>query len=224
MILVAEDDERIAALLMQGLHEAGYRCERVSDGHQAIDRILGHAWRVVILDLMLPGCSGLDVLAAIRKGGCDVPVLVLSARNSVDQRAEGLNTGADDYLPKPFSFIELIARIRALERRSRTFQPEILSAGKIELDAVQRQVYVRGQPVLLTEQEYRLLEHFMRHPLRVYSREQLAQLVWGYNQDIDENAVEAAISRLRRKLGERAKNSCIETLRGAGYRFNPGTS
>jgi two-component system, OmpR family, copper resistance phosphate regulon response regulator CusR len=212
-VLVVEDEDLIASFLLKGLRASGYAVDRASKGAEALE-LAGDA-DLVILDLGLPDMDGLDVLRALRERRIVAPVIVLTARGDIDDRVRGLDLGADDYLPKPFAFDELLARIRARLRPERDRPSSLLVAGGIELDLLTREASAGGQSVDLTAREFSLLETLLRHPGQVLSREQLLSRVWGLDFDPQSNRVDVYIGYLRRKLGA----DRIETVRGTGYRL-----
>jgi len=214
-ILIAEDEYRIAAFLEKGLRANGFTTAVVADGHAAASAARDGEFELLILDLGLPGQDGLDVLAEIRRRGERLPVIVLTAREGVPDRVAGLEGGADDYVTKPFSFEELLARIRVRLRDTGSEEVTLLRAGDLVLDLRTRRASVGGRAVELTAREYGLLEVFLRHPDQVLSREQLLSHVWGYDFDPGSNVVEVYIRYLRKKLGD----GVIETVRGMGYRL-----
>jgi DNA-binding response OmpR family regulator len=214
-LLVVEDDSRIAAFLVKGLTGAGYAVDRVSTVTQAIEVTAEHDFALAVLDRRLPDGDGLEVLRAIRGRGDDLPVIVLTARGEIDDRVEGLELGADDYVTKPFAFDELLARVRA-RLRSGAEQASVLVSGEIELDLRTRRARGFDGEVDLTQREFTLLETLLRHRGQVLSREQLLSQVWGMDFDPGSNLVDVYVGYLRRKLGE----DSIETVRGAGYRLH----
>jgi DNA-binding response OmpR family regulator len=214
-ILIAEDEARIASFLEKGLRSHGFATAVVTDGHSAASAARDRDFDLVILDLGLPGQDGLDALAEIRRRGDRLPVIVLTAREAVPDRVAGLDRGADDYVTKPFSFEELLARIRVRLRDAGSREPTLLSAGELVLDLKTRRATVGERAVELTAREYALLEVFLRHPDQVLSREQLLSHVWGYDFDPGSNIVEVYVRYLRRKLGD----GTIDTVRGMGYRL-----
>jgi DNA-binding response OmpR family regulator len=214
-LLVVEDDSRIAAFLVKGLTGAGYAVDRVSTVTQAIEVTAEHDFALAVLDRRLPDGDGLDVLRAIRGRGDNLPVIVLTARGEIDDRVEGLELGADDYVTKPFAFDELLARVRA-RLRSGAEQASVLVSGEIELDLRTRRARGFDGEVDLTQREFTLLETLLRHRGQVLSREQLLSQVWGMDFDPGSNLVDVYVGYLRRKLGE----DSIETVRGAGYRLH----
>lgn len=220
-ILVVEDNVKLAASLKRGLEQDGYAVDVANDGVSGEDLAGQFAGDLdlIILDLMLPKRDGLTVCRNLRKANVPVPILILTARDSVPDRVSGLDAGADDYLPKPFSFHELEARVRALLRRPRTSAGPVLRVGKIALDPTSRQVTVNGREVALTLKEYQFLELFMRHVDQVLTREQMVNNLWSFDYDGFSNVVDVHIKNLRKKLGERKAGAEIETVRGVGYRL-----
>lgn len=212
-ILIAEDEPRISAFLEKGLRSAGFVTVVVDTGTAAAQRATSDSFDLLILDLGLPGMNGLEVLKTLRGRGDRLPVIVLTHRNSVSDRVAGLEQGADDYVTKPFSFQELLARVRARLRDPATQPVQHLQAGPVVLDLVARTVTVHGERVELTAREFVLAEIFFRHPGQVLSREQLLDRVWGYDHDPGSNIVDVYVGYLRRKLGAHL----IRTVRGAGY-------
>ena len=214
-ILIAEDEPRIASFLTKGLRAAGYVTTVVASGVDAAAYARSADFDALILDLGLPGQDGLAVLAQIRARGERLPVIVLTARDAVPDRVTGLDQGADDYMTKPFSFEELLARLRARLRDRGRDTPTSLRAGDVVMDLVRRTVTIGGRPVELTAREFLLAETLMRHPGQVLSREQLLDRVWGLAHDPSSNVVDVYIGYLRRKLGP----DLIRTVRGVGYRL-----
>ncbi len=216
-ILIAEDEPRIAAFVEKGLRANGFTTVVVDDGVLAEGMARDSDFDLLVLDLGLPGRDGLEVLAALRRRGEQLPVVILTARSEVRDRVEGLEAGADDYLPKPFRFEELLARIRARLRSPGQQEPTMLRAGSLTLDLRTRRAEVGGRIVELTAREFALAEVFARHVDQVLSREQLLSQVWGYDFDPQSNVVDVYVRYLRRKLG----GELIETVRGMGYRLTP---
>jgi DNA-binding response OmpR family regulator len=214
-ILIAEDEQRIASFLEKGLAANGFTTTTVADGHLAASVARDDDFDLLILDLGLPGQDGLDALAEIRRRGDRLPVIVLTARDAVPERVAGLERGADDYVTKPFSFDELLARIRARLRDSGREEETMLRAGDLTLDLRTRRASVGSDTIELTAREYALLEVFLRHRDQVLSREQLLSHVWGYDFDPGSNVVDVYVRYLRKKLG----TGIIETVRGMGYRL-----
>lgn len=214
-LLVVEDEARIGAFLVKGLTAAGYAVDRVATAAEAFAITLEHDFALAILDLRLPDGDGLDVLRTIRSRGDDLPVIVLTARDEIDDRVEGLELGADDYLTKPFAFDELLARVRRRISGSPA-QGTVLRSGDVELDLRTHRARGFEGEVDLTHREFALLETFIRHRGQVLSREQLLSQVWRMDFDPGSNLVDVYVGYLRRKLGE----GSIETVRGAGYRLS----
>lgn len=220
-ILVVEDNVKLAASLRKGLEQESYAVDVCVDGAEAFDalRAAPKDYDLVVLDVMLPGMDGLTICRKLRSRGLRLPILLLTARDAVPDRVAGLDAGADDYLPKPFSFEELTARIRALSRRPPQPAPTVIRAGEVEMDPARREVTTRGRRVALTTKEFGLLELFLRHPGQVLSREQIARQVWSGDFEADSNVLEVHVRNIRRKLAEAGHEDAIETIRGAGYRF-----
>lgn len=216
-VLVVEDEARILQFVKKGLEEAGFVVETCERGDEGLLHATTQAYDAIVLDIMLPGRDGLSVLRQLRERKNAVPVILLTARTALDERVEGLNLGADDYLTKPFYVEELIARLHALGRRAGGQSLTILSAGDLVVNLVTREVACAGRDIRLTTREFALLEYLMRSPGRVFSRTQILEHVWGYNFDPNTNLVDVHIQRLRKKLG--ASGDWIETIRGVGYRF-----
>jgi two-component system OmpR family response regulator len=216
-LLVVEDEVRLAQALRRGLTAEGFVVDVVHDGPSGLRAARHGDYDAVILDVMLPGMSGYDVVRTLRTEGVWAPVLMLSAKDGEYDQADGLDYGADDYLTKPFSFVVLLARLRALVRRRLPERPTVLSAGDVQLDPATHQVQVAEEPVALTPREYTVLEYFLRNPHRVVSKTELLDHVWDAAEDTDPNAVEVYIGYLRRKLGR----NVLQTVRGVGYRLAP---
>ncbi len=214
-ILIAEDEQRIASFIDKGLRAQGFSTMIVDNGWDASTMIRDEDFDLAVLDLGLPGQDGLTALGEIRRRGNRLPVIILTARDAVPDRVAGLETGADDYMTKPFSFEELLARIRVQLRDSGTTETTTLSSGEVTLDLRTRRVSVGSKSVELTAREYTVLEMFLRHPGQVLSREQLLSHVWGYDFDPGSNIVDVYVRYLRKKMG----NDVIETVRGMGYRL-----
>ena len=225
-ILLVEDDEDIAALLRLNLLDEGYQIVHVADGAQALSLLEKELWDAVILDLMLPGVDGLEICRRIRQQTRYLPVIIISARASETQRVQGLEMGADDYLAKPFSILELTARVKAVFRRQEAMgQNLLMDAGRIashglSIDPLSRDVKLRGETVDLTPREFDLLYYFARHPGEVFSRLELLDRVWGYQHDGYEHTVNTHINRLRTKIErDPAEPDIILTVWGKGYKF-----
>ena len=218
-LLIVEDEGGIAGALRQGLSEQGYAVDVARDGEQGRDYALAAPYDVILLDILLPKLDGLSLLRDLRKRGMTTPILLLTARDAVDDRVSGLDAGADDYLVKPFSFSELLARIRALLRRPVLRAGDRLATGDIAMDLGARTVTRSTQPVTLTPREYAVLEFLLRHPGQALSRTQIAEGVWSWEFHGESNVVDVYIGYLRRKLDSDGAPSIIETLRGYGYRL-----
>jgi DNA-binding response OmpR family regulator len=216
-LLVVEDELRLGAALRRGLTAEGFLVDVATDGPTGLERARHGEYDAVVLDVMLPGMSGYNVVRTLRAEANWVPVMMLSAKDGEYDQADGLDYGADDYLTKPFSFVVLLARLRALVRRNLPARPSVLKARDLTLDPATHEVERAGTPVALTPREYALLEYFLRHPDRVVSKIELLDNVWDAAQDTDPNAVEVYIGYLRRKVGR----DVLRTVRGAGYRLVP---
>jgi DNA-binding response OmpR family regulator len=216
-LLVVEDEPRLGAALKRGLTAEGMIVDVATDGPAGLEAARHGDYDAVVLDVMLPGMSGYNVVRTLRTEANWVPVLILSAKDGEYDQADGLDYGADDYLTKPFSFVVLLARLRALARRNLPARPAILTSGDVSLDPATHQVEVAGTPVALSPREYTLLEYFLRHPGRVVSKIELLDNVWDAADDADPNAVEVYVGYLRRKMGR----GILMTVRGAGYRLGP---
>ena len=221
-ILVVEDDAKIASFLQRGLEAEAHGVDVARSGPEGLRRAGGGAYDLVLLDLMLPGEDGLAVLRQLRGQGHRTPVIVVTARSEVEDRVEGLDLGADDYLTKPFSFVELLARIRAVQRRFELapFDP-ILRAGPFRLDTQKHKAWRGDEAVELTTREYQLLEYFMRHPGETLTRAMIADRVWGIDFDTGSNVIDVYVNYLRKKLGVPSAQGPIRTVRGVGYAFEP---
>lgn len=218
-ILLAEDDTETAAYVERGLGELGHNVVVVHDGQDALHLGLTEDFALVVLDRMMPGLDGLSVLRRLRAADVTCPAIMLTAMGKIDDRVQGLDAGADDYLVKPFAFSELAARVKALTRRNAPLQAQTrFAAGPLELDLLTREVRREGKPVLLQPKEFRLLEELMRHAGEYVTRTMLLEQVWHFHFDPQTKIVETHMSRLRTKLNEGGKDDRIETLRGVGYR------
>ena len=218
-ILVVEDDRKIASFIQRGLKEQGFVVEVCADGNEGFTRAISQTYDVVILDIMLPGRDGLSILRAMREKKSTVPVILLTARSGLNERIEGLNLGADDYLPKPFYVEELIARIQAVARRTSGEQLTQLTADGLAVNLITRDVLRGDKRIDLTAREFNLLELLMRSQGRVFTRTQILEHVWGYDFDPQTNVVDVYIRRVRGKIDKSSVSSLIETVRGVGYRF-----
>lgn len=219
-ILVVEDDLTTADYIAGGLEEKGFVVDRATDGRDGLFHATDRKYSAIVLDRMLPGMDGLSVLSAIRAAGIDTPVIVLSALGSTDERVKGLKAGSDDYLPKPFSFSELLARIEALQRRGAAQAQKIetsLSCADLTMDLLTRRVERAAKRVDLQPREFRLLEVLLRHKGQVVTRTMMLEEVWDYHFDPGTNVIDVHISRLRKKIDEGSEQPLLHTVRGVGY-------
>jgi two-component system OmpR family response regulator len=216
--LIIEDDQTIGDFVARGLRESGFAVDQAADGEEGLEAALQQPYDVAIVDLMLPKRDGLAVIDALRKSGRTTPVLILSARRSVDDRVKGLQAGGDDYLTKPFAFAELLARIQALVRRaSLTPEPTSLTVGDLSLDLLTRKVVRQGTTIELRPREFALLEYLMRNAGKVVSKTMILSHVWDYNFDPQTNIVDVLVSRLRDKIDKPFDVKRLQTVRGVGY-------
>jgi two-component system, OmpR family, response regulator len=218
-VLVVEDEKKIASFVRKGLEEQGFAVECCARGDDAYVMARSQPFDVIVLDIMLPGRDGLSILRSLREQKSTVPVILLTARAEPNERIEGLNLGADDYLTKPFYIQELIARIHAVTRRASGEPSSVLRAGQLTVNVMTRQVTLGEQHIELTPREFNLLEYLMRSSGRVLTRTQILERVWGYAFDPQTNLVDVNIQRLRKKLDPDGKANFIETIRSVGYRF-----
>lgn len=219
-VLLVEDEQATARMLAKGLREHAYAVDVVHDGDAAWARLTASDYDIIVLDVMLPRRSGLDVCRGLRASGRHEPVLMLTARDGVDARIEGLDSGADDYLTKPFDFGELLARVRALgRRRALPLAPERVNAGPLTIDAATRQLYVDGEHVPLTAREFALVEYFVERHGQVVTRREIAQHVWEDSHDPLSNVIDVYVQRLRRKIDAPGRPSLIRARRGEGYQL-----
>jgi len=217
-ILVVEDDKKIASFVARGLKEAGFAVDQAENGEDGLLLALAHPYDTAVMDLMLPKLDGLSLIEELRKKKVLTPVLILSARRSVDDRVKGLQAGGDDYLTKPFSFVELLARVQALIRRaSRETEPTRLVTGDLAIDLLAREVTRAGSRIDLQPREFALLEYLMRNAGRVVSKTMILEHVWGYDFDPLTNVVDVLVSRLRNKVDRQFEKKLIQTHRGVGY-------
>ncbi|NED14731.1 response regulator transcription factor [Streptomyces sp. SID9124] len=214
-LLIVEDEKRLAISLARGLTAEGFAVDVVHDGAEGLHRAVDGAYDLVILDIMLPGMNGYRVCAALRAAGHDVPVLMLTAKDGEYDEAEGLDTGADDYLTKPFSYVVLVARVRALLRRRGGTGSPVVTVGALRMETAARRVHLGGDEIALTAKEFAVLEQLALRAGQVVSKAEILEHVWDFAYDGDPNIVEVYVSTLRRKLGAAA----IRTVRGAGYRL-----
>ena len=219
-VLVVEDEQRIADFIQKGLTESGYAVDVAGDGDDALAWTDVVDYDVVVLDIMLPRRDGIDVCRTLRARGLGVPVLMLTARDSIGDRVRGLDSGADDYLVKPFAFAELLARLRALTRREPVLTDIELRVADLTLDTTTRVVKRQSTVIDLTNKEYALLEYLMRHPNQVLTRSMIAEHVWNFDFDTGTNVIDVHIRYLRRKLDDPFPTKLIQTARGAGYRIS----
>jgi two-component system, OmpR family, response regulator len=218
-VLLVEDEVKMAGLLKRGLEEEGYSVDVAGGGREGEWLGSENPYDAVVLDVMLPDIDGFEVCRRLREAGCWSPVLMLTARDAVDDRVMGLDAGADDYLTKPFSFAELLARLRALIRRGIPERPTVLRQGDLVLDPATRRVARGEAPVDLTPKEFALLEYFMRHPGEVLTRTRLIEHVWDFAFEGDSNVVDVYVRYLREKVDRPFGRDSLETVRGAGYRL-----
>jgi len=216
-VLLVEDDERIAGFVSKGLRESSYAVDVVTDGNKALYQILLYQYDVIILDVMLPGTDGFNVCHEVRKSGNQTPILMLTARDAVEDKITGLDTGADDYITKPFAFEELLARLRALLRRQSKLRPSSIVVADLEIDTSARRVHRGGSEIPLTAKEYALLEYLARERGKVVGRTEISEHVWDETFDPFSNLIEVYIRRLRAKMDEGYERQLIHTRRGAGY-------
>jgi DNA-binding response OmpR family regulator len=217
-ILVVEDDKKIASFVTRGLRESGYSVEHTDSGERALRLALEEPYDAIILDLMLPHLDGLSILEKLRLEKIQTPVIILSAKRSVEDRVKGLRTGGDDYLTKPFSLSELLARVQALIRRStREIEPTRLTRGELSMDLLSREVTRAGKRIELQHREFSLLEYLMRNAGRVVPKTSIIEHVWGYDFDPQTNVVDVLVSRLRNKVDRDFATKLIHTYRGVGY-------
>jgi two-component system, OmpR family, response regulator len=219
-VLVVEDEVKMASLVRRGLAEEGYAADVAGSGEEALWMAEAHPYDAIVLDVMLPGRDGFDTCRALRKAGIWSPVLMLTARDAVDDRVSGLDAGADDYLTKPFSFAELLARLRALVRRGSVERPTELVVGDLRLDPAARRVWRGAAEIPLSPKEFALLETFMRRPGQALSRLQLIENAWDFAYENRSNVIDVYVRYLREKIDRPFGESSLETVRGVGYRLN----
>jgi len=217
-ILLVEDDLKIASFIKKGLDASGFTLDHAADGENGYGLAMTEPYDAAVIDIMLPKMDGLALIRKLRDNGVNTPVLILSARDAIDDRVRGLQTGGDDYLTKPFAFSELLARLQALIRRSgNAVEPTRLKAGDLSVDLLSREVVRRGKRIELQPLEYSLLEYLIRNKERVVSKTMIMEHVWNYNFDPQTNVVEARICRLRDKIDKGFDQKLIQTIRGVGY-------
>jgi len=219
-VLLVEDEPQISDFVARGLTENGYSVDTARDGDEAVQWPSVADFDVIILDVMLPSIDGMEVCRTLRANGLRTPILMLTARDAVEDRVRGLDSGADDYLIKPFAFAELLARVRALSRREPALLGTELHVGDLFLDTLTRRVARGGVSVELTAKEFALLEYLMRHPKQVLSRTVIAEHVWNYDFDNVTNVIDVHVKNLRKKIDEGFETKLIHTVRGAGYRIS----
>ncbi|MDD5678961.1 MAG: response regulator transcription factor [Kiritimatiellae bacterium] len=218
-ILLVEDEKKIAGFIRKGLEEQGFIVAVSHNGDEAYTMARTQAYDVMVLDIMLPGRDGLSILRNVREQKITMPVILLTARTEMNERVEGLNLGADDYITKPFYVEELIARIRAVVRRGAGEQRGILQSDDVSVNLITRDIKRGDRKIELTPREFNLLEYLMRSPGRVFTRTQILEHVWGYDFDPQTNLVDVYVQRVRKKLSDSVEDTLIETVRGVGYRF-----
>jgi DNA-binding response OmpR family regulator len=217
-VLLAEDDTRIAGFVENGLREAGFAVDCTGDGEQALHLALAVSYDAAVVDIVLPRLDGLSLISTLRHRGVDMPILILSARQSVDDRVTGLQRGADDYLVKPFVFAELLARVQALVRRgSKTVEASRLVCGDLTVDVISRDVHRRGQRIELQPKEYALLEYLLRNRGRIVSKTMILEHIWDFHFDPQTNVVDVLVCRLRNKIDRDFPDKLVQTFRGIGY-------
>lgn len=214
-VLVVEDEHKIANSIKRGLEQESYAVDVAYDGEEGYDLASSETYSVIVLDLMLPKMDGMTICKKLREEGNHTPILMLTAKGELGDKVEGLNSGADDYLVKPFAFAELVARIKALSRRPKEGLGTVLSAGEISLDSVSFSVKLKGEEVTLSKKEYSLLEYLLRHKGKIVTKEQIISGIWDYEADVLPNTVEVFIGYLRNKIGK----DVIKTVRGFGYKI-----
>ena len=217
-VLVIEDDAKIASFITKGLEQAGFAVDHAADGEDGLFMATSESYDAAVIDIMLPGRDGLSIIAAMRQAKLATPVIILSAKHSVEDRIQGLQTGSDDYLVKPFTFAELLARVQALIRRSsRVTEPNRLTVGDLSVDLITRETVRSGQTIELQPREFSLLEYLMRHSGRVVSKTMILEHIWNYHFDPQTNVVDVLVCRLRNKIDRDYEQKLIHTIRGVGY-------
>lgn len=219
-ILLVEDEPRVSHFIAKGLREQSFAVDLASDGEDALYKVSISEYDLIILDVMLPVKDGLQVCRQLRGQSIRTPVLMLTARDAVEDRVKGLDSGADDYLSKPFAFTELLARVRALLRRTKSFRPEVLQVADLQLNTANHMVMRKGRPINLTAKEYALLEFFVLRENKIVGRNEIAEHVWDENFDPFSNVIDVYVRRLRKKLDEGFDKALIHTRRGEGYIFS----
>ncbi|MBD2541235.1 response regulator transcription factor [Coleofasciculus sp. FACHB-SPT36] len=223
-ILFVEDEAKIANFVRAGLKEQGFVVDYCDNGDEGYARALDNEYDALVLDIMVPGKDGLSILKSLRRKGQNVPVILLTARNELDDRLEGLNLGADDYIAKPFFVEELVARIHAVIRRTAGNRQNLVCVGPIKLDRITREATCNQHIVELTTREFNLLEYLMRSPGRVFTRTQILEHIWGYDFNPNTNVVDVCVQRIRKKIDSIGGAGWVESIRGVGYRFRQSES
>nr|WP_199313325.1 response regulator transcription factor [Trichocoleus sp. FACHB-6] len=222
--MFVEDEAKIANFVQAGLKEQGFVVDYCDNGDEGYTRALDNEYDALVLDIMVPGKDGLSILKNLRRKGQNVPIILLTARNELDDRLEGLNLGADDYIAKPFFVEELVARIHAVVRRSAGDRQNLVCVGPIKLDRITREATCNQHIVELTTREFNLLEYLMRSPGRVFTRTQILEHIWGYDFNPNTNVVDVCVQRIRKKIDSIGGAGWIESIRGVGYRFRQSES
>nr|WP_199298060.1 response regulator transcription factor [Trichocoleus sp. FACHB-40] len=222
--MFVEDEAKIANFVQAGLKEQGFVVDYCDNGDDGYTRALDNEYDALVLDIMVPGKDGLSILKNLRRKGQNVPIILLTARNELDDRLEGLNLGADDYIAKPFFVEELVARIHAVVRRSAGDRQNLVCVGPIKLDRITREATCNQHIVELTTREFNLLEYLMRSPGRVFTRTQILEHIWGYDFNPNTNVVDVCVQRIRKKIDSIGGAGWIESIRGVGYRFRQSES
>ena len=215
-VLIVEDEKKVAGFIKKGLEEELYAVDASGDGEEGLAMALDNSYDLIVLDIMLPRIDGLEVLSRLRKKNINTPIILLTAKDSVEDKVTGLNLGADDYLTKPFAFSELLARVRSLLRRGSDVKT-ILKVSNLTLDLVRHKVKRNEEEIDLTGKEYSLLEYFMRNPGKVLTRTMIAEHVWDYNFDTFTNVIDVYVNHLRKKIDKNYPQKLLHTLRGVGY-------
>lgn len=223
-VLLVEDEPGIAQFISQGLNEAGYAADVATDGEEGLDYALAAEYDIIILDIILPKIDGLQLLRKLRTQGLKTSVLLLTARDAIEDRVRGLDAGADDYLSKPFALTELLARLRALLRRPPMQQDTVLRVGDLEMDVATREVHRAGKSINLSPREFTLLEYFMRHPRQVLTRSQITEHTWNFDFYENSNVIDVYIGYLRRKIDHGFDRPLLHTVRGVGYCLSAQTA
>jgi two-component system, OmpR family, response regulator len=217
-VLIAEDDDKIASFLTKGLKQAGFAVDRSADGEEGLYLAVNHPYDAAVIDIMLPKLDGLSLIEQLRRRKINTPVIILSAKRSIDDRVKGLQSGSDDYLTKPFAFSELLARIQALIRRSsQASEPTSLTAGELSMDLLTREIVRGDRKIDLQPREFALLEYLMHHVGKVVSKSMIMEHVWSYDFDPQTNVVDVLVCRLRNKIDRDFEKKMIHTQRGVGY-------